>query len=260
VDAALHALAVDGDPRQWRDTGLWEQGSADIGRIEIRYGTAAGQRVVLARAAGKWRIESPVATRADTESITGYLDALARAQVDAFAADMPDDLGTFGLQTPESTHAFLESLGALPSDGERLVAIPAPPLPAAKRGLPAVGEPPPPLAARGVERRATTLAPAAFAESSAAYTVGPPPNFATNTHSPAAAAAAITTNETPAATAGERPPEPAAEAPPPPPPLGEGFGAEVRDIDVAGVAQLAPVQPALQTHLPVPPWVPPPLQ
>ena len=101
VDAALHALAVDGDPRQWRDTGLWEQGSADIGRIEIRYGTAAGQRVVLARAAGKWRIESPVATRADTESITGYLDALARAQVDAFAADMPDDLGTFGLQTPE---------------------------------------------------------------------------------------------------------------------------------------------------------------
>jgi hypothetical protein len=31
-------------------------------------------------------------------------------------------------------------------------------------------------------------------------------------------------------------------------------------LPAAGRAQLAPVQPALQTHLPVPPWVPPPLQ
>jgi hypothetical protein len=67
VDAALHALAVDGDPRQWRDTGLWEQGSADIGRIEIRYGTAAGQRVVLARAAGKDVLKRVVEDMAERE-------------------------------------------------------------------------------------------------------------------------------------------------------------------------------------------------
>jgi len=37
---------------------------------------------------------------------------------------------SFGLQTPESTLAFLEGLGELPVDGRRLVAIPMPELPA----------------------------------------------------------------------------------------------------------------------------------
>ena len=101
VDAGLHALAVDGDPRQWRSTRLMDAGNADIGRIEVRYGTAPGQRLVLARAAGKWRIESPAATRADPESVRGYLEGLSRAEADAFVVDRPDDLGTFGLDAPE---------------------------------------------------------------------------------------------------------------------------------------------------------------
>ena len=101
IDASLHAIAVDGDPRQWRSTHLYEPGPADVGGIELRYGVAPSQRLTLARAAGKWRIESPVSTRADADALRGYLEALARAQADAFVTDSPSDWSTFGLSAPE---------------------------------------------------------------------------------------------------------------------------------------------------------------
>ena len=103
IDASLHAIAVDGDPRQWRSTRLYEPGPADVGGIELRYGLAPSQRLTLARAAGKWRIESPVSTRADADAVRGYLEALARAQADAFVTDSPNDWSTFGLSAPERT-------------------------------------------------------------------------------------------------------------------------------------------------------------
>lgn len=101
VDASLHALAVDGDPRQWRSRRVHEPGAADIARIEVRYGAAPGQRLVLQRAAGKWTLEEPVKARADAEAVRGYLEALARAEADAFAADRPADWSAFGLSQPE---------------------------------------------------------------------------------------------------------------------------------------------------------------
>jgi hypothetical protein len=101
IDASLHAIAVDGDPRQWRSTHLYEPGPADVGGIELRYGLAPSQHLTLARAAGKWRIESPVSTRADADAVRGYLEALARAQADAFVTDSPNDWSTFGLSAPE---------------------------------------------------------------------------------------------------------------------------------------------------------------
>jgi hypothetical protein len=103
IDASLHTIAVDGDPRQWRSTHLYEPGPADVGSIELRYGLAPSQRLTLARAAGKWRIESPVSTRADADAVRGYLEALARAQADAFVTDSPNDWSTFGLSAPERT-------------------------------------------------------------------------------------------------------------------------------------------------------------
>ena len=101
IDASLHAIAVDGDPRQWRSMHLYEPGTADVGRIELRYGLAPSQRVTLARVAGMWRIESPVSTRADMDAVRGYMEAIARAEADAFVTDSPSDWATFGLSAPE---------------------------------------------------------------------------------------------------------------------------------------------------------------
>ena len=113
IDASLHAIAVDGDPRQWRSTHLYEPGPTDVGGIELRYGLAPSQRLTLARAAGKWRIESPVSTRADADAVRGYLEALARAQADAFVTDSPNDWSTFGLSAPERS---VRLFAALPPD------------------------------------------------------------------------------------------------------------------------------------------------
>lgn len=101
VDASIHDLAVDGDPRQWRSRRLHEPGAADIARIEVRYGAAPGQRLALQRSAGRWALTEPVKARADAEAVRGYLEALARAEADAFAADQPQDLAAFGLSQPE---------------------------------------------------------------------------------------------------------------------------------------------------------------
>lgn len=111
VDASLHAAAVEGDPRQWRSTRLLDAAGADVARIEVRYGPGDGQFVVLARAAGAWRIERPFATRADAESARGYVDALLRAEIDAFASDSVADPGAFGLAVPEKSVRLLASPG-----------------------------------------------------------------------------------------------------------------------------------------------------
>ena len=110
IDASLHAIAVDGDPRQWRSTHLYEPGPADVGGIELRYGLAPSQHLTLSRAAGKWRIESPVSTRADADAVRGYLEALARAQADAFVTDSPNDWSTFGLSAPERSVRLFAAL------------------------------------------------------------------------------------------------------------------------------------------------------
>ena len=46
-------------------------------------------------------MEEPAATRADGDAVRGYLEALERAEADAFAADRPEDLAPLGLSSPE---------------------------------------------------------------------------------------------------------------------------------------------------------------
>ncbi len=101
VDAALHELAVDADARQWRSRRLHDPGQADIAVLEVRYGLAPGQRLLLRRAGGRWRMEEPAGTRADGDAVRGYMEALERAEADAFAADRPEDLAPLGLAVPE---------------------------------------------------------------------------------------------------------------------------------------------------------------
>lgn len=111
VDASLHAAAVEGDPRQWRSTRLLDAAGADVARIEVRYGPGDGQFVALARAGGAWRVERPFATRADAESARSYVDALLRAEIDAFASDTVADPGAFGLAVPEKSVRLVAAPG-----------------------------------------------------------------------------------------------------------------------------------------------------
>ena len=124
VDAGLHAAALEDDPRQWRSSRLHDAASADVARLELRYGPAPGQQLVIARTGGAWRSEAPFATRIDAEAVRGYLDALLRAEADAFVADEPKDLAAFGLASPERAVRLLASGEASPQVGLVEVGVP----------------------------------------------------------------------------------------------------------------------------------------
>lgn len=100
VGAALHELAVEGDPRQWRSLALYDAQPGGEREVAVHYGTRPEQEWVIRQENGRWRIEAPFRTRADGEAVRGYIEALARAQADAFAADQPADLAAFGLASP----------------------------------------------------------------------------------------------------------------------------------------------------------------
>jgi hypothetical protein len=125
VDSGLHAVALEDDPRQWRSSRLHDAASADVARLELRYGPAPGQQLVIARTGGAWRSEAPFATRIDAEAVRGYLDALLRAEADAFVADEPKDLAAFGLASPERSVRLLASGGDSPQVGLVEVGVPA---------------------------------------------------------------------------------------------------------------------------------------
>jgi hypothetical protein len=113
VDASLHAMVVDDDPRQWRSMRLHEPASgADVARIEVRYGATDAQRLVVEREGGAWRIRSPFATRADPDAVRGYLDAILRAEADAIVADRADLPEAFGLAPAERGVSLVAADGA----------------------------------------------------------------------------------------------------------------------------------------------------
>lgn len=124
VDAGLHAIALEDDPRQWRSSRLHDAASADVARLELRYGPAPGQQLVIARSGGAWRSEAPFSTRIDAEAVRGYLDALLRADADAFVADEPKDLAAFGLASPERSVRLRASGDAVPDVGLIEVGVP----------------------------------------------------------------------------------------------------------------------------------------
>ena len=124
VDAGLHAIALEDDPRQWRSSRLHDAASADVARLELRYGPAPGQQLVIARSGGAWRSEAPFSTRIDAEAVRGYLDALLRADADAFVADEPKDLAAFGLASPERAVRLRASGDAVPDVGLIEVGVP----------------------------------------------------------------------------------------------------------------------------------------
>lgn len=110
VDAALHQLTVDGDPRQWRAMTLFDPEVGDAERIVLQYG--GGASWTLERHGARWRVTAPNGTRADSDAVRSYIEAVARAQADAFAADQPSDWAAFGLAPPAASVRIARAGGA----------------------------------------------------------------------------------------------------------------------------------------------------
>lgn len=94
VDSALHEFALERDVRDFRRRELFPD-LGEVGRIVFESG---GRRVVLARTKSGFRLESPVATRADRQQAEELVDALRRARSSGFIVDEPREPSVYGLE------------------------------------------------------------------------------------------------------------------------------------------------------------------
>jgi hypothetical protein len=104
VDSALHEFALERDLRDFRRRELFPDlerlasgSDGGIGRITFESG---GRKVVLARSKAGFRLESPVATRADRQQAEELVDALRRAKSAGFIVDEPREPSVYGLEPP----------------------------------------------------------------------------------------------------------------------------------------------------------------
>lgn len=102
TDASLYERAVEMDPKEWRSRALFPE---SLGRIERIRRVSREGTIELARDGERWRMTSPIKTRADRGHVEELVAAIARARTDGFLLDTPGDLAPFGLDKPIRTLA-----------------------------------------------------------------------------------------------------------------------------------------------------------
>jgi len=104
VDPWLHEAVLETDLRRLRSWRIFDAIGADTDRIAVDRtpvdSARAAQRLELVKRDGRWRMESPFATRVDGAAIEALLGALARVEHSGFAEDDPVDLSLYGLEHP----------------------------------------------------------------------------------------------------------------------------------------------------------------
>jgi hypothetical protein len=97
VDGALHELLEQEPPETWRDLRLFPGLSVNADRIER---TVSGETLTLERDGRRWRITSPLPTRADDAFVMQHIGELASTRAEAVMIDQPASLDAFGLHPP----------------------------------------------------------------------------------------------------------------------------------------------------------------
>lgn len=102
--ATVHDIFLASDLRQWRRGRLFERADVECDGIRCAATAPDGTIATLAieRVGPSWMVTSPARTRADTEAVERWLDALARAGANGFVADSPRELTPFGLNVPRA--------------------------------------------------------------------------------------------------------------------------------------------------------------
>jgi hypothetical protein len=125
VLAASLAKRLLAEPIAFRDRSLARFVDAD--RLTLERGD---RKVTFARVAGTWKVTEPVQADADQADLDELVNALAGLRADELAAEKPDDLKPFGLDSPEARWKVFEGdkevlsllVGAKEKDGPRVYA------------------------------------------------------------------------------------------------------------------------------------------
>jgi hypothetical protein len=97
VDGRLHELLEAEPPETWRDLRIFPWVSVDADRLER---TVSGETLSIEREGRRWRITSPLPTRADTQAVMKHLSEIAGVQAEAVLLDEPSEIAAFGLAPP----------------------------------------------------------------------------------------------------------------------------------------------------------------
>ncbi len=108
IGQSLHRRAIDMDYRLWRDIRLFPDFAIDGERIERN---ANGDRLLIERIDGRWKMRDPVSARVNQTMLTEWVGTLAAARVGRYVVDEPDDLAMFGLDTPTATFSTTDRKG-----------------------------------------------------------------------------------------------------------------------------------------------------
>ena len=108
VGQSLHRRAIDMDYRLWRDIRLFPDFAIDGERIERN---ADGDRLLIERIDGRWKMRDPVSARVNQAMLTEWVGTLAAARVGRYVVDEPDDLAMFGLDTPAAIFSTTDRKG-----------------------------------------------------------------------------------------------------------------------------------------------------
>ncbi|NBX35939.1 MAG: DUF4340 domain-containing protein [Planctomycetes bacterium] len=101
--STFHDAALLGDFRQWRTPFLFSRADVECTRLVCEQRAKGGvERIEVVREGPRWRLVSPLNTRADRGAVERWLEALERAQTSGFVADNPAELLPFGLDRPSS--------------------------------------------------------------------------------------------------------------------------------------------------------------
>lgn len=88
------------EPFDLRDKTILTFDREKVDRLELQ---REGGSVVLTKASGEWRVESPVEARADFSTVEGLVSRLQSAQMASIVTEKAADLSKYGLAKPEAT-------------------------------------------------------------------------------------------------------------------------------------------------------------
>ena len=74
--------------------------------VELEVTASTGERTVLRKTDGEWRLTQPIETGADAIEVSGITSGVASLEIERVVADSAADLAAFGLDEPRITLAF----------------------------------------------------------------------------------------------------------------------------------------------------------
>ncbi|MCC6580314.1 MAG: DUF4340 domain-containing protein [Phycisphaeraceae bacterium] len=116
VNDALHKLALDEKPTDWRKKSLGAVTEGETRRVVL---DRPGLSVAMIKTDGVWAFDAPLSGRVSNAAVSSLLSAIGSIYIGGFIADQPANLAAYGLDKPAVTLTATLSVAASASKDEQ---------------------------------------------------------------------------------------------------------------------------------------------